>query len=73
MEDRVDRPRRLQLHLTLPYKFEAREDPRIRGYLADGYRISQLQRLTDREALVTLERPLEPDPAPTRPLNPSGA
>lgn len=59
----MDRPTRLQLHLTLPYKFEAREDPRVQRYLAEGYRIAQLQRLTDREALITLERPPDPEPS----------
>lgn len=51
--------RRVQLHLVLPYKFEPRRDGRVRDYLARGYRIEQLQRLSDREALVTL--------APARP------
>ena len=46
--------RRIQLHLVLPYKFEPRENRRVRDYLARGYRIEQLQRLSDREALVTL-------------------
>lgn len=56
-------PRRLQLHLDLPYKKEPREDPRVRAWLDRGYRISRLQRLTDRDALVTLERPLPDAPA----------
>jgi len=47
---------RIQLHLVLPYKFEPRADQRIRRYLDRGYRIEQLQRVTDREALVTLAR-----------------
>ena len=45
---------RVQLHLVLPYKFEPREDPRIAAYLDKGYRIVQLQRISDREAIVTL-------------------
>ncbi|MCP3977777.1 MAG: hypothetical protein GY716_00405 [bacterium] len=48
---------RIQLHLVLPYKRQAADDPRIRRYLDQGYRIEQLQRVTDREALVTLARP----------------
>jgi hypothetical protein len=47
----------IQLHLVLPYKFEPREDHRVRAYLERGYRIEQLQRLSDREALVTLTPP----------------
>ena len=38
----------------LPYKFEPLDDLRVRELLDDGYRIVQLQRLSDREALVTL-------------------
>ncbi len=48
-------PEKLQLHLKLPYKFEPRQHHQVRGYLERGYRIVQLQRLTDREAVVTLE------------------
>jgi hypothetical protein len=47
-------PRRLQLHLVLPYKFDPIEDHKVRGYLEQGYRVEQLQRVSDREALVTL-------------------
>jgi hypothetical protein len=50
----LDRPKRFQLHVVLPYKFEPREHPRIRRYLDAGWRIAGLQRLTDRDALVTL-------------------
>jgi hypothetical protein len=49
-------PRHVQLHLVLPYKFEARDDRRVREWLERGYRIVDLQRITDREALVTLSR-----------------
>jgi predicted GNAT superfamily acetyltransferase len=48
-------PQRIQLHLVLPYKFEPRGDKRVRAYLDRGYRIVDLQRITDREALVTLD------------------
>ena len=48
------RPRRVQLHLVLPYKFEPRQDRRVRDYIERGYRIVDLQRITDREAFVTL-------------------
>jgi len=47
---------RLQLHLVLAYKFEPRQHPTIRGYLDRGYRIVGLQRVSDREVLVTLDR-----------------
>ena len=44
----------VQLHLVLPYRHQPREDPRIKAYLDRGYRIVQLQRVTDREVIVTL-------------------
>ena len=47
--------KRIQLHLVLPHKQEACDHPRIKARLDDGYRIVQLQRVTDREVLVTLE------------------
>ena len=47
-------PSRIQLHLDLPYKDEAATHPRIKAHLEDGYRIEQLQRVTDHEVLVTL-------------------
>ena len=47
-------PGRVQLHLVLPYKFEPRNDQRVRAYLERGFRIVELQRITDREALITL-------------------
>ncbi len=50
----MDRCKRVQLHLVLPYKLQPREHGRVREYLAHGYRIEQLQRISDREALVTL-------------------
>lgn len=45
---------KIQLHLVLPYKFEPLDEPRIKKLLDDGYRIVQLQRVSDREAVVTL-------------------
>jgi hypothetical protein len=44
----------IQLHLTLPYKMEPRAHPRIREQLQRGLRILQLQRISDREVIVTL-------------------
>ena len=49
--------KRVQLHLSLPYKLEPGRHPRVAKLLAQGYRIAQLQRLTDRDAIVTLEKP----------------
>jgi hypothetical protein len=45
---------KIQLHLVLPYKFEPLDEPQIKRLLDDGYRIVQLQRISDREAVVTL-------------------
>ena len=53
-QENHDSPDRVQLHLVLPYKFQPRDDHRIRAYLERGYRIVQLQRVTDREVIVTL-------------------
>jgi len=47
--------RRIQMQLPLPYGREAKDDERIRQQLAQGWRIAQLQRLTDKEVLVTFE------------------
>ncbi len=44
----------VQLHLVLPYKLEVRQDRRVQGYLDRGYRIVELQRVSDREVVVTL-------------------
>jgi len=54
-EDRTpDNRPRVQLHLVLPYKADPVEHDNVRSYLDRGYRIEQFQRITDREALVTL-------------------
>ena len=50
----------IQLHLVLPYKFDPREDHRIRAYLERGYGIVDLQRITDREAVITLVAAVAP-------------
>jgi len=47
---------RVQVQFHLPYSREARDDERIRGYLDQGWRIAQLQRLSDQEAVITFER-----------------
>ena len=52
---------RVQLHLVLPYKFEPRDEPRVSRYLERGYRIEQYQRVTDREAILTLVRDAAPE------------
>ena len=47
--------KRQQLQLLLPYGREAADDERVRQQLAAGWRIAQLQRLTDKEVLITFE------------------
>jgi hypothetical protein len=47
----------IQLQLVLPFKFQPREDPRIRRMLELGWRVHALQRVSDREVLVTLAPP----------------
>lgn len=49
--------RRIQIQLALPYGREARDDERVRRQLALGWRIGQLQRLSDKEVLITFEAP----------------
>jgi len=51
----MNAPKRLQVQIPLPYGREARDDERIRKQLDLGWRIAQLQRLTDQEVLVTFE------------------
>jgi len=46
---------RIQLHLALPYNHEPRRHPRVRGLIDRGYRIVQLQRISDHEVLITLD------------------
>jgi len=52
----MERPERIQLHLTLPFKKEPRDHPKIGALLEEGFRIDQFQRVTDKEAVVTLVR-----------------
>ena len=47
--------RRVQIQVPLPYGREPLQDERIKKHLDAGWRISQLQRLTDQEVLVTFE------------------
>jgi hypothetical protein len=51
----VDAIRRLQMQLRLPYGRELRDDERVRRQLDLGWRVAQLQRLSDQEVLVTFE------------------
>jgi hypothetical protein len=53
----MDRPRRIQLHLVLPYSIEPRRHPVLKAKLEEGYLVRELQRLTDREVAVILELP----------------
>ena len=53
----MGKSRRVQIQVPLPYGREPRQDERIKRHLDEGWRISQLQRLTDQEVLVTFEVP----------------
>lgn len=53
----MDRPKRVQLHVQLPYKKEPKEHVRVARLLEQGWAIVQLQRLTDRDAVITLAPP----------------
>jgi hypothetical protein len=44
----------IQLHLTHSYKIEISRHPQVNSYLARGYNIINLQRISDRDVLVTL-------------------
>lgn len=46
---------RLQIQIPLPYGREPRNDERIHRQLELGWRIANLQRLSDQEVLVTFE------------------
>ena len=52
--DPTAQPDKVQLHVVLPYKFQPTDEPRVKSLLDRGYRIVQLQRVTDREVIVTL-------------------
>ena len=52
--DRSTQIDQVQLHVVLPYKFQPTDEPRVKDLLDRGYRIVQLQRVTDREVIVTL-------------------
>ena len=45
--------KRVQLQFPLPSGREPKDDERIRRHLDGGWRITQLQRLSDQEVLVT--------------------
>ena len=47
---------RVQLYLKLPYHQQPRDHPRIGALLAQGFTISDYQRVTDQEVSVTLVR-----------------
>lgn len=48
---------RVQLHVELPYKIEVRRHPQVQNYLERGWLVVDVQRVTDRDALVTLAPP----------------
>ena len=45
------------MQIEMPYNIEPRDHRSVRRYLDEGWRISDLQRLSDREALITFECP----------------
>ena len=47
----------MQLPFTLQYNIQPSDHRGIRKYLDQGWRIRDLQRLSDREALITFEPP----------------
>lgn len=55
--------RRVQLHVPLPYKKDPSHDPRVARLLTEGWSVEEIQRLSDKDALITLAPP-EPAPAP---------
>jgi len=61
-EEAVVPPERIQLQLVLPYKFQPGSHREVRSRLAEGFVIEGVQRLTDREAVITLVRPDPPAP-----------
>lgn len=56
---------RIQLQLALPYKRQPAEHHLVRAYLDRGYRVVHLQRISDRESLVTLAPSAGAEPDPT--------
>jgi hypothetical protein len=58
----VTATKRIQVQVRLPYNREPRNDERVRGYLNRGWRIAQLQRLSDQEAVITFEADAAVDP-----------
>jgi hypothetical protein len=54
--------KRLQLQLPLPSGRELKDDERVRRQLSRGWRIVQLQRLSDQEVLVTFSAPPSDQP-----------
>jgi hypothetical protein len=54
--------KRLQMQLPLPSGRELKDDERVRRQLSRGWRIVQLQRLSDQEVLVTFSAPPSDQP-----------
>lgn len=47
---------RVQIQIPLAFRHEPRTDPRVGRMLEGGWSLVEMQRLNDREALVTLAR-----------------
>lgn len=48
---------RIQWVIALPFKQDPEDHPRVRALLGRGWRVVQLQRTSDHEAVVTLSPP----------------
>jgi hypothetical protein len=56
----MENPDRFQLQFVLPYKQQPMDHPEIRRRLEQGFRIAVLQRVSDREVLVTFQKAAGP-------------
>jgi hypothetical protein len=52
-QESMEKQDRFQLHLVLPSNQQAGEHPEIRRQLERGFLIAEIQRVSDREVLVT--------------------
>ena len=51
----MDTTERLQIQIPLPYAKALKADERVRRQLGLGWRIVEVQRLSDQEVLITFE------------------
>lgn len=50
-------PERVQFQLRIPYKFQPTRHHEVRERLESGWKVEDLQRLSDQEVVITLIRP----------------